>query len=115
MPTDVRVNPFRDLNHAWNPQEKREWKKQRQSHSSETQATSSAMNLAALRHAMNCGEQIFPFQRWGDCLRFRIGEWDERQRVAPIKPAKQTHLEGAERALVIVENDVRLHCGYLTG
>jgi hypothetical protein len=101
---DVAIDFFRDPDGSWNPQQQREWKKQRDAQREKTKTTRGAENFSIFSHTMNRGGQIFLAQIRNDFLRF--GNSVKMENFKPVEPPQPSGLRNAKRALIVVDDNV---------
>lgn len=107
---DQIVKLFRDPNYAGNPKEQRHGNQERHAHSHKPEATRATINFSILRHAMNGFQQLFASELRHEFRRARVGNRQEMDDIEPIEPSQEPHLESAERAAVVVEDEVCSAC-----
>ena len=106
MAADPGVDLFRHPNHAGEPKHQRQRHGQRHAQADVPDAARAAMDASLGRDAMDGFLQCLAGQRGchggGACVR----DGQEAHGVEPIEPGHDAHLESAERAVAVVEEDV---------
>ncbi len=107
------VESFRHPDHTRNPEEQPKRQQCRQAETEKAEHAGAPVDSATRRDAMDRGTQILAREFRGDARRFRHANRQQPNLVQPVQPRQQPHLEGTERAITVIENDVfgAIHAG----
>lgn len=109
---DPHVEDFGELDDAGNPEDQGEEEEEWESHADVPQGAGATVDFAVRREAVDRGGEFFTWDVSGEFRCFFMGKGEERNGVKPVQPGDEPHLESAEGAGVIINQDVFVGVGH---